>query len=228
MSAMSPQDFNNLITSLMSSYNSQTTAHAGYIIALTVGIAAILYQIKLKDFLKFRLRQRMFLFYFPLSILIGAIIFVILRIIFWAWMSSEVVTVPNNIPGDVTTPLYLVQNSLIAKLLNQAPGWTNLSYSLNQQYFGITFVFSIIIVLFYMWLLDFCYFYLYREKDITFFHILCTNKKNWRRRRLILVYVLVSIPFIILAISLFYPPLITSHLGFLIKPLPASTKVIVF
>jgi hypothetical protein len=50
LSAISQQDSDSLETALLNYYNSQTTAHAGYIIALAVGLFAIVYQQNFEGF----------------------------------------------------------------------------------------------------------------------------------------------------------------------------------
>jgi hypothetical protein len=215
----------------MNYYNSQTTAHAQYLIALAVGVigvAAILYQVGLNKFFKLSWSKRTVYLYIPLSVLVSIIIFVILRTTFWAYMGSEVIAVPNNMPNNVTTPLYVIQNSVINKLLNQQPGWTSIAYSLNQRYFGISLLPTFLIVIFYFLLADFFYFYIYKHRDFVLLFYKCTNRTKWSNWWLALSCSLIAISFGLLVVSIVYPPFITSHLRSLVEPLSKSTVVIPF
>ena len=165
MSVLNQTEFNNIVSSLMSNYNSQTTAHAQYLIALSVGILgilAILIQVGLKNFIKQKWIGRLFL-YIPLSFFLGTAIYLIIRSIFWAWMTSEVPTIPNNATVSQTTPIYAIQQLLTSKLVNETTGWTALSYSIDQKYFAASLGISIIVMLVLILGLDFAY--VHKEKD---------------------------------------------------------------
>ncbi len=125
---LDPAEFETLRSTLVSTYNSQTTAHVGYIIAFAIGIAAILYQIDFKTFFKDypSKKQRYPLFYVPLSGLIGGIVFLFYRVIFWAYMSTYVLRVPATqvaallaaYASDPTvTEIYAIQLSCTQKFV---------------------------------------------------------------------------------------------------------------
>ncbi len=209
--SMNQTDFNNLITSLMTNYTSQTTAHAGYLIALAVGIGAIFYQADFKTFFTYRLRKRGLIFYFPVGILAGTIIYFILRTIFWAWMSSEIVTIPNNIPpANATTPLGYIQSTLVTNY-SQITGWSNLAYNIDQKSFGLSLVLSVSIMVLLMLIFDFAYFHLYHKNDIYLrgTHIILKDTKKWK---ICSAYILLLIFIALILISIIYPPWITPSL----------------
>lgn len=135
----------------MNNYNTQTTAHVGYIIALAVGIAAILYQIKISGFFKNKLLVRM-AFYIPLSALFGANVFCLLRISFWAWMSSAVLSVTSDQAVGVTT-IYGIQQYLVNIFMN-GHGPASLFYSIDQNHFGFSLAFFFGITLLEVLLID--------------------------------------------------------------------------
>lgn len=184
----------------MNNYNSQTTAHVGYIIALTVGIAAILYQIKITEFFKRNVWIRM-AFYVPLSALFGAIVFCILRIIFWAWMSSEVLTVTSDQAQAVgaTTVIYGIQQYLV-NLFMKNPGLSSLFYSWDLKiHFGFSLFLLSAITFGVLLLFDGFY--------------LCDKKKGWKRyffgSALILTIIIIAV---IAIFSSFVEPMNTTKL----------------
>jgi len=159
LSAISQQDFDSLKTALLSYYNSQTTAHAAYIIALAVGLFAVLYQQNFVGFFtKNNWLRRVLILYLPISVILSAIVFFIFRIIFWAWMSSAVLGVTFNEAVGITT-IAGMQNYLVGKFESGSHiSLTSLFYSLDQHVlFGISFL-----ILFAIWFLlilglDFAY-----------------------------------------------------------------------
>jgi len=198
----SPSDFNNMISTLISYYNSQTTAHAGYTIALAVGVAAILYQLKLTTFFGYRFRRRMFFFYVPLSVLFGAIIFVILRIVFWAWMSSEVLKVSSNLVQNSTTPFNTIQVYLIGNY-TAIKGWSNIAFSLYQENYVYPVLICILVVLFYVWLFDSWYVYFYNKNPLVTWK--SVDMKNVRKCYIYAGHIVTFLLFILLLIVIVHP-----------------------
>jgi hypothetical protein len=119
-------DFQTTTLQLSGSYSSQTVAHAGYVVAIAVAIAAILYQVDFKTFFKdFTFWKRVSFFYIPLNVLIGSVIMVFCRMIYWAWMSSSILVVPyENITNTLFytnlsyTPSFLIQNYTTSEFFN--------------------------------------------------------------------------------------------------------------
>ena len=187
----------------MNSYNSQTIAHAGYLIVIAVGISAILYQGHLRTFFNNRWKNRVLYLYSLLSLLLGTTVYLILRIIFWAWMSSEVITVPYNSTATISA----IQQTLFNKLDNQTIGWSSLSYSIdNQVYFGLSLIISIIIMFLLILGLDFAYFH--RTT-----YVPRVRQDKWHN-----FYIVMSTVIIIFLFLAFYPPLITPTLQHLVNP----------
>ena len=88
-------EFENLRGTLVATYNAQTTAHAAIIVALLVGVAAVLYSVDFRTFFEDYGRWgRSILFYFPLSLLFSGILYIFCKFYFWATMSSVVLQVP--------------------------------------------------------------------------------------------------------------------------------------
>ena len=134
---LDPIEFETLRSTLVSTYNLQTTAHVGYIIAFAVGIAAVLYQINFNTFstdypLK---KQRIIFFYAPISALLGGIIYLFSRVIFWAYMSTVVLRVP------------ITQVALSLADHANDPSWTEIwaiQYNCSQAFIGTHGLSSII------------------------------------------------------------------------------------
>jgi len=141
----------------MNNYNAQTTAHVGYIIALSVGIAAILYQIKIGKFIKNNFLIRL-AFYVPLSALFGAIVFSVLRLLFWAWMSSAVLGVTLDQTSGAVTTIYGIHDHLVKSFMGY-PGIASLFYSIDNAHFGFSPIFLSAITLLGVLLMDCCYAY---------------------------------------------------------------------
>ena len=135
-------DFENLRIALMGNYNSQSTAHVGYIIALAVGVAAVLYQIDFKTFVNdySRLKRSLF-FYLPISALFGSMVYVFFRLLFWAWMSGEVLRVPisevskqlsMNANDNTYTAIWGIQDYCSKAYLNVG-GWSSSVYAFYKE-----------------------------------------------------------------------------------------------
>jgi hypothetical protein len=154
---ISPLDFQNIILSLMDTYNSQTVAHAGYIVGLGIGVAAIITQINFRSFFEDydKIWKRSLFLYLPLSFFSGTIIFIALRLIFWAWMSSAVLGTPYEIINSTLTnatytPAFAIQNYTITTFMNlsnvslssQVYCWT---YNSLDMYIYLIIGFSIFI-----------------------------------------------------------------------------------
>ncbi len=150
--AISETDFQTIVLSLLDGYSSQTIAHVGYIVGLTIGIAAILYQVKFKDFFKdYQFWKRILFFYTPLSMLTGSIFFVGLRLQFWSWLTTTVLRVPygeisNKLANSIDpfyTPVWAIQDYCVTLYRYYFPDY---SYLFDQYGIALILVFSIPII----------------------------------------------------------------------------------
>ena len=158
MSAIDP-NFENLRQTLINTYNSQTTNHVTAVVAITVGIFIL---ISTKDFQKLHKKHRIW-FLFALSLPFSLIEYFAEKMLFWAWMSSEVLTVTEQqaINTHQSTVIYGIQAYLICYFKNNVHTVSSILYQLDQKQFGTSFVllFALTYVIF-----GFCYeFYLTRH-----------------------------------------------------------------
>jgi hypothetical protein len=110
-------NFEKVRIALMNHYNTQTLAHAGYIVALTVGIVTLFSRIDaFMEFFEMGVASQ-FLCYAIVSILLSLIIYVAFRIVFWAWMGSVILTVTKEMADSTNglTEIYRIQNYLKKK-----------------------------------------------------------------------------------------------------------------
>lgn len=175
----------------MDTYSAQTTAHVGYVLALAVGIVAIIYQLKHESFFDGHRLKRWIFYYLPLSLLVASLVYVGFRIIFWAWMSSAVLGVTQDQAIGVTT-IAGIQSHLLTSF-SENSGLTSFFYSLDQNRFGsslfIFFLLSfILLILFDSW-------YTFKKKE---------NKWQWLFLILLLVF-LATIMFVALFPTLINP-----------------------
>jgi hypothetical protein len=151
LSVINP-DFESLRTALINSYNSQTTNHAGYVIALIVGIFVL---ISSGDLIKLFNNHKTW-FLFALSLPISLIEYFGLKIVFWAWMSSEVLTVTEQQALNMNKPTIIngIQAYLIWYFTNNIHGFnltkiSSVLYGLDQKvWFGSFFLLFILTFLF--------------------------------------------------------------------------------
>lgn len=128
--------------SLIDTYNSQTLAHAGYLVTVTLAIAALFVTIPSETKLTkiFGKNSRPIVFLTFLS-LITIFIFILYRLIFWSWMSSAVlgVTPQESLTHGTPTLASGIQEHLANYYKsNNWDALPNLFYFLSQDYFFIT------------------------------------------------------------------------------------------
>jgi hypothetical protein len=155
--------YENLRIALMNTYNSEVTSHLGYIVTLTIAIATA--TIVLKAYKK--------LFVASLAFFSSAIIFFVYRIIFWAWMGSEVLTITQ---GEVylygqSTDIYGLQVLLRDKFISFSPDpqyWihdiTSFFYMIDKNIFP--YLSLIILFLFTLTILVLSFDFLAKKKVI--------------------------------------------------------------
>jgi hypothetical protein len=156
LSAIDPS-FENLRTALMNSYNSQIIAHAGYIIALTVGLLSI---ISRWDELWGYFRERKikkWLFAVFLSAIIGFIWYFFLRVVYWATLSDQVMLVSfSDLHISEQSPTYIaaLQNAAVDNLKDA--GTRNIltkMASITKDYFYVTYFFGFFVSLIFLYII---------------------------------------------------------------------------
>jgi hypothetical protein len=123
-------NFEKLRIALMNHYNTQTLAHAGYIVALMVGIVTLFSRIDtFMDFSRIGIAAQ-FLCYAVVSVLLSLIIYVAFRILFWAWMSTNVLAVTKELADKTKglTEIYRIQEALKNTFNNEPFPITNLYF----------------------------------------------------------------------------------------------------
>jgi hypothetical protein len=138
--SISPETFQDITIQLANVYSSQTIAHAGYILGLLGGIAALLSQINIVNFFQDNPNfWKRIGYYSILSLFLGTIGFLVCRLIFWAWMSSTVIGVPYDVISNVTstnstTPAFAIQNYTVHSFMNQTANGSFSSQVFNYTY----------------------------------------------------------------------------------------------
>lgn len=87
----------------MQSYDSQVTNHVGYIIGISIGVAALIFN---KDILEFFRGTKLILFLVILSFSVSSIVYFASRITYWSWMRSAVLAVTEEmVASEDNAPL---------------------------------------------------------------------------------------------------------------------------
>lgn len=92
--------------SLINTYNSQTLAHAGYMVTITITIAALFLKLPSPNKLEtiFGKKNPNRVVFFTFLFLTALFVFFLYRLIFWSWMSSAVLGVTPQEAIDQGTP----------------------------------------------------------------------------------------------------------------------------
>jgi very-short-patch-repair endonuclease len=143
-------DFESLRTALMNSYNSQTTNHVAVVVALTVGIFVL---VSTKGFRELYYKHRTW-FLFVLSLPFSLVEYFAERTLFWAWMSSMVLTVTQAQARSMhpTTIIYGIQTYLTNHIAPSVHTVSITLYQLDQKQFGTSFtlLYFLTFLLFYV------------------------------------------------------------------------------
>jgi hypothetical protein len=114
--SISQSELDALRVALMQSYNSQTITHAGYIIALTVGLLTIISRWSdLQTYFQPGTYRKITLLLI-LSCVFGLILYFSFRVIFWATLSDQVMLITENgviISGSSPTYISALQNAAL-------------------------------------------------------------------------------------------------------------------
>ncbi len=171
ISSLNQTEFESLRNALLNSYNSQVTNHVTAVVALIVGIFIL---ISTKEFRKLYNKHRKW-FLFALSLPISLIEYLVEKMLFWAWMSSEVLTVTENqaLRLHESTVIFGIQAYLTNYLENNVHTISSTLWQLDQRQFGTSFVllFAATYVIF-----GFCYEY-YMSKSFEHFFDAAKNYK---------------------------------------------------
>lgn len=137
----------------MNYYNSQTLTHAGYVVALTLGIVTLFSRIDaIGEFFKSGLINKG-ICYTIFSLLLALIIYSAFRIIFWAWMSHSILQVKKaevESIGEVTD-IWGIQACLHQKFIKY--GYTMWSYIYWARLFWkLSIAKSILVLFIFSWL----------------------------------------------------------------------------
>jgi hypothetical protein len=112
--------FEQARVALMNSYNSQILTHAGYLIALTVGIMTLFSRIDvIMEFFNKGIINKV-LCYSILSFSLSLIVYIALRLFYWTFMSSHVldVTMDDLTTISCKTEIYGIQSYLLKKFMD--------------------------------------------------------------------------------------------------------------
>jgi hypothetical protein len=134
--------------SLIDTYNSQTLAHVGYIVTVTLAIVALFVTIPSNETKIARIfgKNSKLLITVTFFCLLTLFVFFLYRLIFWSWMTSAVlgVTPQESISRATPTLASGIQDYLTNNYKDHS--WlalTNLFYYLDQKYF---FLFSSLLI----------------------------------------------------------------------------------
>ena len=141
MRGISQTEFESLRQALLNTYNSQTTNHVGYLVALVVGLFVL---ISSKYFIKFYRSHKLWSLV-SLSMIVSLGEFFVLRIIFWSFMSTMVLTVTENQALSCaskynTTVIMGIQYCLRDYLTNTVHGVSSTFYQLGQAFWFGPFI----------------------------------------------------------------------------------------
>ena len=143
----------------MNSYNSQTITHAGYIIALTVGLLTIIS--RWNDLWTYfsESPSKEVILLLILSAILGLIWYFSLRVIYWATLSDQVMLVfasEIRINAESPTTIVALQNTAISKLKEAGTrnrlaffAWLTKGHPLLTLFIG--FIVSAILLIIVFW-----------------------------------------------------------------------------
>ena len=102
--------FETTRVALMESFNAQTTAHGGYILAAVVALVAATPQF----------RRRQWVWAVIIALILSACVFLMLRTVFWTYLAGDVLSVKGTeLAGDDDNPLILRMQSTTIAHFNQ-------------------------------------------------------------------------------------------------------------
>lgn len=162
-SATNQTDFESLRIGLLNTYTSQAIAHVGLFATFVVGLAVIVYQLKFGTSFEDNNRIiRIIIFYVPIALLLGAIVYYMFRIVFWSSLSTIVLTINPPQQAINGSEILWIQNQTVSSFVN-SHGIASIAYSINQHQFGfLSFGFFSICI--FLYLFGFDYFYSWRIK----------------------------------------------------------------
>jgi hypothetical protein len=144
---------------LLNTYSAEITAHAGLIVTVVIGLAAIIYQSKIDPtFIIGKDLKNKLVRYFPIAFLLSAIFYFSYRLVFWSSMASCVLNVPPPTSLSINeTEIYWLHTQTASAFSKNdfLPSWF---YSIDQSWFtGASMAIILVVVLLLIVLLDRCY-----------------------------------------------------------------------
>ena len=213
MSTVNQTDFENYRIALLNNYSAQATEHVALIISLVVALAVIIFQLKFATFFADNSkRRRIVVYYIPIALLLSAIFYCIYRMIYWASLSSMVLTIAPPAQSINVSAILWLQGQTISSFVN-SQGLPGLLYSIDEVHFGFALLTLFLITFFYM--LCFDYFYDCRIKSRMYYGVSygvssVRGAYYAKRSRGMLVFIIV-LGFLFMVFLLF-PHLVTPYL----------------
>lgn len=131
---MSETVFDTLRIALMDKFSTQVISHVGLIIAVVIGIATIYSSKEARSFFSGHKKWLAVLTSFLLTLLI----YLSLRLVYWSWMDSVILTVTPEQANSVNaaTQIYGIQMYLVVEFIKLQGTLSIYSLSSNFLYFG--------------------------------------------------------------------------------------------
>jgi hypothetical protein len=129
--------FDNQRIALMNTYNNQTVTHAGYLITTIVAILSLFITFLTQSKAKIFSEKHQLICFVAFTIVISLALFIIVRIFFWSWMTSEVlgVTPTQAINQNTTSLISGIQGHLTYYFKHPDPStYSSLLYYLDQDW----------------------------------------------------------------------------------------------
>lgn len=107
LSNITASEFEDLRIALMNNYNTEALTHAGYIVALIIGVCALFASDAFIGLYTSRNKVRLGVFYVILSSSLSLIGYFAIRLLFWSWLGSEVLIITPNIANATQMPTWI-------------------------------------------------------------------------------------------------------------------------
>jgi hypothetical protein len=157
VSTVNQTDFENYRIALLNNYSAQATEHVTLIISLVVALAAIIFQLKFATFFTNNSKwRRIVIYYIPIALLLSAIFYCIYRIIYWASLSSIVLTIAPPAQSINVSAILWLQGQTISSFA-KSQGLPGLLYSIDKVHFGFTLLTLFVVTFLYILCLDYFY-----------------------------------------------------------------------
>jgi len=141
----------------MNYYNSQALTHAGYVLALIIGIFTLISSEKIWQFYSLGRIQR-WGFYVLLSSILGSIAYFLVKIWFWSSLGTAVlvVTMDNAKSTNSSTLIYGIQRFAMQGFSNSSFPFISNAYSVTSSGVGFTplsyFFYLVLPIIFFLFI----------------------------------------------------------------------------